>query len=737
MFDEKKIQFNVGGKDIEIRTGKLARQAAGAVEVQCGNTVLLVTVAVSKEPREGIDFFPLLVDFEEKLYSVGRIPGGYLRREGKASDKAVLISRLIDRPVRPLFPEGYRNDVQITITTLSVDMACPPDTLAMLGAAFALELSGVPFDGPFGAVRIGLDADGKFLINPSEEENLASDLDIVVAGTADSVMMVEAGANFVTEEKIIEALELAQKEINLQTQKVTEFAKLCGVKKQEFAAPAKEPSLTELVEKYAKDDLLESMQNADKAKWHGFADKAKDKVEDALADLLADKDDSDPLVQYLDENPNAIKEELKKFEKKLLRSQILDKGQRADGRKHTEVREICVEVGSLPMVHGDGLFTRGNTQVLGILSLGSEKLAKALDGIDSEEEKHYMHNYNFPSWSVGEVRPNRGPGRREIGHGALAERAIIPALPARDEFPYAIRVVSEVLESSGSTSMGATCASSLAMMNGGVPLKCQVAGVAMGLIKEDNNFVVLTDIHEREDFLGDMDFKVAGNNDGISALQMDIKIKGISIEILTQALAQAKEGRLHILGKMNDVISEPSDKLKPNAPRIISTKIDPDKIGAVIGSGGKNIKWLTEETGCEINITDEGTVAIYTSDEEAGERAKDLVHVLANGVKAGEIWDVKIVKILDGVGALAEIIPGQNGLIHISQIAKERVNNVTDFLNVDDEVQVKVVGVDFKGRISLTIKGIDEELPEQPKQSNNNNHKKKPRKDREEKATAS
>lgn len=702
-FDEKKLSFDLAGKEVTITSGKLAKQTSGSVELRCGNTVLLVTVTASDKPRDGIDFFPLMVDFEEKIYSVGRIPGSYMRREGKASDKAVLISRLIDRPVRPLFKEGYRNDVGINVMTLSTDMEAQPDTLAMLGAAFALELAGLPMDGPFGAVRVSMDEAGEFIINPSEEEQLASPLDIVVAGTADSIMMVEAGCNFVEDDKVVDAIEYAHTIIQQQVAKVKEFAAMNTIEAVDFTAPEVNAQLVSIIEENAKEDLVASMKNATKASRREWVGKAQEKVDAAVAALGEDSE----LAAYLAENPNAMSEQMKKFEKKLLRKQIVETGERADGRKTTDVRPIATEVGRLPNVHGDGLFTRGDTQVMSIATLATERMSRGLDGIDSETEKYYMHNYNFPAWSVGEVRPNRGPGRREIGHGALAERAIQPALPSRESFAYAIRVVSEILESAGSTSMGATCASSLALFDAGVPMSSAVAGVAMGLIKEGDKNVVLTDIHELEDFLGDMDFKVAGNKEGISALQMDIKIKGISMETIRRAIAQAKDGRLHILGKMNETISEPRAELRGNAPRVTTMTVPQDKIGAVIGPGGKNIKWIIEQTGAEVNIDDDGVVNIYSTDEAASKKAAEYVDISANGVKAGEVYEGEVVKVLEGVGAIVELPAGASGLVHISQLSTERVENVEDVCNVGDKVKVRVQGTDFKGRTSLSIKEVE------------------------------
>ena len=704
MFDIKELEFDLAGKAVKVSTGKLARQATSCVEISCGETVLLVTVTASEEPREGIDFFPLMVDFEEKLYSVGRIPGSYMRREGKASDKAVLYSRLIDRPFRPLFKEGYRNDVQINIMALSVDENVPPDTIAMLGAGFAVAAAGLPCDGPVGSVRIYLDENGEFGINPSEEEQLASNLDLVVAGTKDSIMMVEAGANFVEDSKVVDAIEYGHKFIQEQVEQIEKFTKMLGVKEAEFVAPEENQELKKIVEANAKADLEASMINATKASRKELVNTAKEKVKAAIE---ATGEDSE-LNQYLADNPNAFAEAMKKFEKKLLRAKIKETEVRADGRKPTEVRPLAIETGNYPRVHGDGLFTRGDTQVLSIATLGTERMSRGLDGIDSQTEKYYMHNYNFPAWSVGEVRPNRGPGRREIGHGALAERAIEPALPSREEFPYAIRVVSEVLSSSGSTSMGATCGSSLALFDAGVPMKTAVAGVAMGLIQEADKTVVLTDIHELEDFLGDMDFKVAGNESGISALQMDIKIKGIPMKTIRAAIEQAKGGRLHILGAMNEVISEPRDGLRGNAPRVTQVTIDTDKIGAVIGPSGKNIKMIIEKSGAELDINDDGIVSIYSNDEESTKIAMAYVDIIANGVKNGEVYEGEVVKVLEGVGAIIEIMGGAaSGLVHISQIAQERVDDVEKYVKVGDTVKVRVQGTDFKGRTSLSIKEVE------------------------------
>ncbi|MCE2928461.1 MAG: polyribonucleotide nucleotidyltransferase [Candidatus Caenarcaniphilales bacterium] len=709
MLNEKKISFEIAGNAITVSTGKLAKQATGSVEIRCKNTALLVTVVAAEKPRDGIDFFPLTVDYEEKLYSVGRIPGSYNRREGRASDKSILISRLIDRPVRPLFQDGFRNDVQINVITLSIDNDCPPDTLAMLGAAFALELSGLPLDGPFGAVRISLDDAGNFVINPTEVDQQKSDLDVVIAGTADSIMMVEAGCNFVEDNKVVDAIAYGHKFIQEQITYIKKFAQECGVVKQEFVAAEAYKPLCDLIEKEAKEDIIASMQNATKASRKAILKQAQAKVDAAIvAAIEASGGKEGEFATYLAKNPFALGEAMKKFEKKLLRKQIKETKVRADGRNPLQVRNIFCETGSYPNVHGDGLFTRGDTQVLSLAVLGTEKMARELDDTTLQDTKYYMHNYNFPSWSVGEARPNRGPGRREVGHGALAERAIEPALPSRETFPYSIRVVSEVLESAGSTSMASTCASSLSLFDAGVPMKTAVAGVAMGLIQEGDEAIVLTDIHELEDFLGDMDFKVAGNEAGISALQMDIKIKGIAMDTLRRAIGQAKEGRLHILGKMLEIAPKPRPEMRPNAPRITQTRVETDRIGAVIGPSGKNIKAIIELTGVEIDINDTGAVNIFSTNEEAAQKALMLVHASANGLQAGEIWEGKVVKVLDGIGAIVEIFGGNSGLVHISQIANERVNNVADYVSVGDMVTVRVQGTDAKGRTSLSMKEVEQ-----------------------------
>lgn len=703
MLPSKQLRIPLDEREIIIETGHLARSAGGAVTVRLGDTVVFVTAVVSKEPREGIDFFPLLVDFEEKMFSVGRLPGGFLRREGRPSDKAILISRLIDRPIRPLFPKNYRNDVQLTAAVYCSDGENQMDVLGMLGASIALELAGAPFQGPIGAVRVGR-INGEFIANPTFQQNDESDLDIVVAGTEDSIMMVEAGAEFVSEEDIIESLKFAQTYISAQVQAQREFAKELGVEKQEFVFELD----LEPLEKFVEEKCLEGIEKAYRIQDRNERDVALTEVKNTLKEAIRELEEDHPVKQFLSEHEKFSydKEVFKGIEKRIMRSMIVDEKVRVDGRKVDEVRPIDVATGILPRTHGTGLFTRGNTQVLSVATLGPPGDAQELDGVDPQKKRRYLHHYIFPSFSVGEVRPNRGPGRREIGHGALAERAILPILPTKEEFPYTIRVSSEVLESNGSTSMASTCGSSLALMDAGVPVKCAIAGVAMGLIKEGDKVEVLTDIQGLEDFLGDMDFKVTGNDTGITALQMDIKIQGISIPIMERALEQARVGRLHILGKMNEVIDKANEKLSDWAPSIITCKIDTDDIGGVIGPGGKTIRGIIEETNATIDIENDGTVLISAVNQADGYKALGIIKKLTKKIERGNIFAGKVARIIPNLGALVELLPGKDGMVHISQIAQRRVNRIEDELNVGDEVIVKVTEIDDRGRVNLTIKGL-------------------------------
>ena len=692
----------VGGREMSIETGRLAKQAGGAALVRYGDTVVLVAATRSEEPREGIDFFPLTVDFEERLYAVGRIPGGFIKREGRPSERAILADRLIDRPVRPLFPKGYRNDVHIVATVLSVDQDNPQDVVAMIGTSAALTLSDIPFLGPIGAVVVGR-IDGKFIINPTLAQSEVSDLHLAVAGTKDAVTMVEAGANEIPEDVMLDAIMYGHEEIRKIVEFISGFreaalAEGCAKEKhdynllvvpediesevREYALPKVEAVIRECIEKkLLKQDREKRLKNLKKEIKEYFA---QDRYPD-------------------DEQLKHVGNAMDKLEKEVMRSSILEDRIRIDGRALDEVRPISCEVSILPRTHGTGLFTRGQTQILSVITLGAVGDEQILDGLGVEESKRYMHHYNFPPYSVGEARFMRGPGRREIGHGALAERALEPMLPSEEDFPYTIRIVSEALESNGSTSMGSVCGSTLSLMDAGVPIKAPVSGVAMGLIKEDDKFAVLTDIQGMEDHLGDMDFKVAGTEQGITAIQMDIKITGIDRTILREALEQAKAGRMHIMQKMLDVISAPRPELSPYAPRIITTTIDPDKIRNVIGPGGKTIKKIIDETGVKIDIEDDGRVFIAAVDGEAGQKALDIIETLTADVEVGKIYLGKVVKITD-FGAFVEVLPGKEGLVHISQLAEQRVGKVEDVVSVGDEIMVKVIKIDEHGRVNLSRK---------------------------------
>lgn len=702
----KTTTFSIGGKEVSFETGKLAKAASGSVVVRCGDTVILVTATGSEKPRPGIDFFPLLVDYEEKMYSVGRLPGGYLKREGRPSDKAVLTCRLIDRPVRPLWPDGYRNDVQIVAAPLSFDAVHPTDVLAILGASMALELSGLPFEGPIGAVRVGR-IDGQFIANPTFEEVAASDLDLIVSGTADSIMMVEAGADFVSESDLLEALAFAHEEIRAQVKVQHAFREECGVVKKTYEFPHDLKPVSDFVSQQVEKEVFEAYHNFDRDGRKAMLEAAKTKLKEALAALPEDN----AVKKFLAEQDlDYLGETYKKLEKKIMRAMVMDEGVRADGRKAADIRPISCEVSLLPRTHGSGLFTRGNTQALSVCTLGSPGDAQHLDGVDPATEKRWIHHYAFPGFSVGEVRPMRGAGRREVGHGALVERGIAPVLPTKEQFAYTIRVNSDILESNGSTSMASTCGTALALMDAGVPIKAPVGGIAMGLIKEGERFVVLSDIQGVEDFLGDMDFKVIGTREGVTALQMDIKIRGISLEIMKVALDQAKDGRMHILNKMAEAIQEPRENLSKWAPRIISLMIDTDLIGTVIGPGGKMIRSIIEQTGATIDIEDSGLVTITSVNGEGGEKARDIIEKLTKKIERGLLTVGKVVRIIP-VGAFVELSPGKDGMVHISQLLHRRVERVEEAVKVGDQVVVKVVDIDDRGRINLTMKGVtDEEL---------------------------
>lgn len=704
--ETKKFEIEIGGKTVTVETGKYAQSTNGSVTVRCGDTMLFVHCVVSKEPRVGIDFFPLLIDYEERMSSIGRIPGGYNRSEGKASDKAILISRLIDRPIRPLFPKGYRNDIQIVAQLFSYDQQNQPDTLAMFGASCALMLSGAPFEGPIGAVRVSRDENGNMIANPTHQQADKSDLDIVVAGTHDSVIMVEAGCKFVTEDDIMNAVEFAQGEIRKQCEAQEAFVKECGVEKEVFVNPYDTTEIKKIIDETAHDMIFDAYHNFDRAYRQKKLEEAKKLVKEKI-DALPEDDYSKKIME--ETGIDFVAEEFKNAEKKIMRTMILDEGVRADGRKPHDVRPIWCEVGVIPRAHGSAVFTRGQTQVLSVATLAGPGMKQELDGVDPETEKTYMHKYIFPGFSVGEVKPLRGPGRREVGHGALAERANVPALPSQEEFGYTIRVTSDVLESNGSTSMASTCGSSMALMNAGVPVKCMIGGVAMGMITEEGKEpVVLTDIQGIEDFLGDMDFKVTGNDTGITALQMDMKAKGIANETLRRALAQAKEGRLHILGKMREVISAPADHLSPYAPSITTMTIPTEDIGTVIGPGGKQIRAIIDASGAEIDIQDSGVVTITSNDQEGAEIAKRMIKELTFKAEPGMVVKGKVVRIIP-IGAFVELAPGKDGMVHISQVCSERIDAIEPHLHIGDEVIVKVIKIDDKGRVNLTIKGVSEE----------------------------
>lgn len=698
------FSIQLGEQEVTVETGRVARSAGGAVLLKCGDNVIMVNATASEDPRPGIDFFPLTVDVEERMYAVGRIPGSFHRKEGRPSDKAVLTCRLIDRPIRPLFPKGYRNDVQIVVSVLSSDSMVQPDTLAIFGASCALELAGIPFQGPIGAVRLAK-IDGKFIVNPTYQQSEESALDIVVSGVEDSVLMIEAGCNFVPEEEILEAIDFAMVEINKQVRAQREFTQKLGIVKKDFVNPFDTTELVNLVTETAKDSVNDAYHDFDRDSRKQKLKIAKENVKQAILSL---PEDHAIKALIASSNLDFVSESFKSLEKKVMRKIVLEEGIRADGRKTDEVRPITCEVGLLPRAHGSALFTRGNTQALSVATLGSPGDALRLDGLDPQTEKRYMHNYAFPGYSVGEPRPIRAAGRREIGHGVLAEKGILPSLPSKADFPYAIRVNSDILESNGSTSMASTCGSCLALMDAGVPVSAVIGGVAMGLIQEGENIAVLTDIQGVEDFLGDMDFKVTGNMEAITALQMDIKIKGISFETLKSAIQQARKGRIHIIEKMKEALAEPRTVLSTFAPRIDTMKVDVESIGAVIGPGGKMIRSIIEATGAKIDIDDSGIITISSIEQEGGLKARKMIEALTFKLTEGLVSKGKVVRIIP-IGAFVEVVPGKDGLVHISQLAKERVAKVEDVVNVGDEVIIKVMTVDEKGRVNLTIKGVTDE----------------------------
>ncbi|MBD2117834.1 MULTISPECIES: polyribonucleotide nucleotidyltransferase [Microcystis] len=698
---DKSISFD--GRDIRLKIGLLAPQAGGSVLIQSGETAVLVTATTAKA-REGVDFLPLTVDYEERLYAAGRIPGGFLRREGRPPEKAILTGRLIDRPLRPLFPSWLRDDIQVVATTLSMDEEVPPDVLAVTGASVAVLLAGIPFQGPMAAVRVGLLGD-EFIINPTYKEIHNGELDLVVAGSPEGVVMIEAGANQLPERDIIEAIDFGYEAVRDLITAQRELIDQLGIALVTREAPAVNETVQNFLREQAKEEIKQILCQFTLSKTE--RDEKLEAIENRIKETITALPDEDPLKSPTLEEPKLIGNLFKDLTKKLMRAQIIEDGVRVDGRKLDEVRPISCRVGVLPRrVHGSGLFNRGLTQVLSIATLGTPGDAQDLgDDLHPEDEKRYLHHYNFPPFSVGETRPMRSPGRREIGHGALAERAIVPVLPPQEEFPYVLRVVSEVLSSNGSTSMGSVCGSTLALMDAGVPLKKPVSGAAMGLIKEGEEVRILTDIQGIEDFLGDMDFKVAGTDSGITALQMDMKIPGLTMEVVAKAIEQALPARKHILEKMLATLEKPRTELSPHAPRLLTIKIDPDLIGLVIGPGGKTVKGITEQTGTKIDIDDDGTVTISSTDGEQAEKAKRLIYNMTRKLNEGEVYLGRVTRIIQ-IGAFVEVLPGKEGMIHISQLAEGRVGKVEDEVAVGDEVLVKVREIDSKGRLNLTRLGI-------------------------------
>ena len=687
--NDKKYVINVAGKDILFETGALCGQSNGSCLVRCGDTVVMVNVTMSEEVKEGIDFFPLSVEYQEKMYSVGKIPGGFKKREGRPSDKAILVSRLIDRPLRPLFPKGFFNDVVVVATALSIDPDVNPEPLAMLGSSFALAISDIPFLGPTGSVQVGL-VDGKFVINPNQEEREKSDLALTVSGTDEAVLMVEAGANEVEEHVMLDAIMYAHEEIKkivCELKKIkAEIGKPVNPKISYYTVPEE---IDAAVREYADkkyDYVLDTFVRSEREK----------REEEAKADILAH------FAEIFPDKQREISDTLYKIKKEKVRAKILNDGIRPDGRKLEEIRPIWCETGLLPRVHGSAVFTRGETQVLSCLTLGTVSDVQKLEGLDDEEVNRYVHHYNMPPYATGEAKMIKSTGRREIGHGALAERALEPVVPSEDVFPYALRIVSEVLSSNGSSSMASVCGSTLALMDGGVPIKAPVAGIAMGLIKDEKSHkvAVLSDIQGLEDFLGDMDFKVTGTAKGVTAIQMDIKIKGIDKAILTEALERAKIGRMFIMGKLLDCISEPRKELSKYAPKIITFTIDPDKIKDVIGSGGKTINKIIDETGVKIDIEDDGTVYVASCDSEMNEKAKKIILSITEDVEVGDVYDGKVVRIMN-FGAFVDLGGGKEGMVHISKLSNKRVEKVEDVVKIGDEIEVEVIKIDEKGRIDL------------------------------------
>ena len=692
----KQFSMELAGRTLTVEIGKVAAQANGAALMRYGDTVVLSTATASEKPREGIDFFPLSVEFEEKMYAVGKIPGGFNKREGKASEHAVLTSRVIDRPMRPLFPKDYRNDVTLNNLVMAVDPDCSPEVTAMLGASVATSISDIPFDGPIAGTRIGL-IDGEFIVNPTADQQLVSDLALTVASTAEKVIMIEAGANEVPEDKMIEAIFKAH-EVNKEVIKfIDRIVEECGKEKHEYEhVDTPEDLWNDMVDFITPEAMEEAVFTDVKQVREENIRQIKEKLEERYAE---EHEDWLPLID----------DAVYKFQKKTVRKMILKDHKRPDGRAINEIRPLAAEIDLLPRVHGSGMFTRGQTQIMTITTLAPLSEAQKIDGLDANvTSKRYMHHYNFPSYSVGETKPSRGPGRREIGHGALAERALVPVLPSEDEFPYAIRTVSETLESNGSTSQASICASTLSLMAAGVPIKKPVAGISTGLVTgdSDDDYIVLTDIQGLEDFFGDMDFKVAGTHDGITAIQMDIKIHGLTPDIIREAISRTKEAREHILTDvMEPVISTPRDHVGEYAPKIMQMHVDPDKISEIIGKQGKTINAIIDETGVKIDINDEGRVDICGVDQVMIDRAMEIIRLIVEPVEAGKIYEGEVVRIMN-FGAFVQLAPNRDGLIHISKLSKERVEKVEDVVNIGDKVKVKVLEIDKMGRINLALREI-------------------------------
>jgi polyribonucleotide nucleotidyltransferase len=693
------------GQEIRLTTGRFAPQAGGSVMVECGDTAILVT-ATRSNPREGIDFLPLICDYEERLYAAGRIPGSFMRRESRPPERATLIARLIDRPMRPLFPGWMRDDLQIVATCLSLDERVPPDVLAVTGASLATLLAKIPFHGPMAAVRVGLLGDD-FVLNPSYREIERSELDLVVAGTPEGVIMVEAGANQLPEQDVIEAIDFGYEAVCELIKAQQSLLKDLGIEQLIPEAVKQDDTLAKFLEKECANGIGEVLKQFNLSK--GERDAQLDAIKAQVAETIASLKDDDAIKVAVSSNGKALGNTYKGLTKKLMREQILKDGKRVDGRNLDEVRPIQAAAGVLPKrVHGSGLFQRGLTQVLSCATLGTPSDAQEMDDLNPSTEKTYLHHYNFPPYSTGETKPMRSPGRREIGHGALAERALVPVLPPKESFPYVLRVVSECLSSNGSTSMGSVCGSTLALMDAGVPLKAPVSGAAMGLIKEGEEVRILTDIQGIEDFLGDMDFKV------ITALQMDMKITGLAVKTVAEAVNQARPARLHILEKMLEAIDKPRDTMSPHAPRLLSFRIDPELIGTVIGPGGRTIKGITERTNTKIDIEDGGLVTIASHDGAAAEEAQRIIEGLTRRVSEGEVFTGSVTRVIP-IGAFVEILPGKEGMIHISQLSEARVEKVEDVVNVGDQVTVRVREIDNRGRINLTLRGVpqaDAPLPE-------------------------